>query len=279
MKSSFDSSILDTGKVIKRSYSFLLENAGKTIALLTGIIVTLVTFTEVGLCDVSTTSYTSTLILMLIASYIIYFSLEEAGEKLGRESEEYLNAEAEYNKKRDALRGADIKDLREYLIDYAREELKYRQKNTLLSKGYSFTEYLSWLDGNEYPDGAKRLFKAVKRMKPVALGPGQLMAKEKFERRRELKSPESKKFLLLSLKLIPSTLCMIFTLSIMLGAKDGMTAEFVIESLLKLSTLPIIGLKGYSQGYAYAKGDLVLWIETKSRLIDSYLKLREEKVG
>jgi hypothetical protein len=65
---------------------------------------------------------------------------------------------------------------------------------------------------------------------------------------------------------------MLFTVSIMLGVKDGMTAEFILESILKLSTLPIIGLRGYSQGYAYAKGELTLWLETKTRLIEGYLK-------
>lgn len=279
MKNTIEPSILDTGKVIRRSYSFFLENASKTIALLTGIVVTLVTFTEARMCDVTMASYTSTLILMLIASYIIYFSLEDAGEKLGRESEEYRTADEEFTRRKNALAKTDIKDLREYLITYAREELVYRQKNALLAKDLSYDEYLSWLSGREFDKKATRVFKSVKKMKPVALSPRHLLAKEKFERRAELVSPEYRKITMLVLKLIPSTVCMIFTLSVMLGAKDGMTAEFIIESLLKLSTLPIIGLKGYSQGYNYSKGDLVLWIETKSRLIDSYFTTLGQKVG
>lgn len=277
MKNDFDPSILDTGRMIKRGYSFFLENAGKTVALLTGLIVTLVTFTEVGLCDFTATSYTSTLILMLIASYIIYFSLEESGEKLGRESEEYKRADSEYSDRRARLRSANIGEVREFLLDYAKEELLYRQKNALISKSLSYEEYLEWQGGAEFPRRTRRVFKSVKRMRPVKLTPKQLLAKERFETRCELTNPEYRKILTLVLKLIPSTVCMVFTLSIMLGAKDGMTAEFVIESLLKLSTLPIIGLKGYTQGYAYAKGELVLWIETKTRLIDTFFE-RSKKV-
>ena len=272
MKNTFDSTILDTGRVIKRGYSFFLENAGKTVALLTGFIVTLVTFTEVGLCDVGTADYTSTLILMLIASYIIYFSLEESGEKLGRESEEYRTAAEEYSKRRKILREADVYELRSFLYDYAREELLYRQKNTLMAKGFSTKDYEAWQKGEKFPHRAVRTFRAVKRMRPVKLTPKQLLTRERAEGRSELTSPEGRKLFTLIVKLIPSTVCMIFTLSIMLGAKDGMTAEFIIESLLKLSCLPVIGLKGYTQGYAYAKGDLVLWIETKTRLIDTYIK-------
>ena len=41
------------------------------------------------------------LIMMLIASYVMYFSLEDAGEKLGRETDAYKSANERY----EALRG------------------------------------------------------------------------------------------------------------------------------------------------------------------------------
>ena len=64
---------------------------------------------------------------------------------------------------------------------------------------------------------------------------------------------------------------MIFTVSVMISLKDNMSAASVIEALIKLSTLPIIGLKGYSAGYEYVTESEIEWIETKTRLLDSFL--------
>jgi len=74
------------------------------------------------------------------------------------------------------------------------------------------------------------------------------------------------------IKLIPSTVCTLFTISVMISVKDNLTAAGVIEALLKLSTLPIIGLKGYSGGYEYVTVSEVAWINTKCRLLDAFIK-------
>jgi hypothetical protein len=65
---------------------------------------------------------------------------------------------------------------------------------------------------------------------------------------------------------------MLFTVSVMVSVKDNMTVAGVIEAILKLSTLPIIGLKGYSDGYEYVMNNESAWLETKSRLIEAFLK-------
>lgn len=271
MKTSLEASLLDTGNAVRRGYSFLLENVGKTVAFITGVVVTLVTFTEVGICDFRTASFTSTLTVMLIAAYIIYFSLEDAGEKLGRESDEYNESEKKYKEAKELLSKADISKLRDFLTLYSKEELEFRRRGYLFSHGLADSEYLAYLSGAETSKKAARVCKRAKKMKPVNLTPKQLLSKERFEERSELVSPERRKLTRLIIKLIPSTVCMVFTVSLMLGAKDGMTGEFVIESILKLSALPIIGLRGYAEGYRYAKGELPVWLDTKARLINAFL--------
>ena len=272
MKTGFENSLLDSGQIMKRGYSMLAQNVGKTIALITGIVATLVTFTEIGFCDFGAESFTSTVILMLIASYIIYFSLEDAGEKLGKETEEYQKCEEQYKKERNKLYDTDIGRLRDFCYRYAGEELIYRRKNTLLSYGFSYSDYERFLAGEEFKGRARRVFRRVKRMKPIPLTPRQLLTKERSPSKSELINPEYGKPVRLFLKLIPSTVCMLFTVSVMLSARDGMTPEFILESILKLSTLPIIGLRGYSQGYFYAKSELTLWVQTKTRMIGAFIK-------
>ena len=69
---------------------------------------------------------------------------------------------------------------------------------------------------------------------------------------------------------------MIFTISVMISLKDNLTAAGVIEALVKLSTLPIIGLKGYSSGYEYVRGSEYAWLQTKTRLLEAFIKSKEE---
>ena len=74
------------------------------------------------------------------------------------------------------------------------------------------------------------------------------------------------------LKMIPTTVCTLVTVSLVLKVKSDMNAAVIIDGILKLSSLPIIGFKGYAAGYNYARGTLRLWTETKSRLLDAFLK-------
>jgi len=276
MKSSFDEGLLTSGELMKRGYSLLAENVGKTVAIITGIVAVLVTFTEVGFLDVNTESFTSTLILMLIASYLMYFSLEDAGEKLGRESVEYTEAEKRYDAIRRSISGEMLPSLREFCTEYSKEELSYRRSSLLLSSGYTEEEFEAYLKGKSFPKEAERIFKRVEKMKSIELSPSLLLEKNGKARRSELTDPERHKLPTLLLKLIPSTLCMIFTVSIMITTKEGLTIEGVIEGILKLSTLPVIGLKGYSGGYSYAKYSLTEWLNTKHSLLEAFLK-RESK--
>ena len=68
---------------------------------------------------------------------------------------------------------------------------------------------------------------------------------------------------------------MIFTVSVMISLKENLTVAGVIEILLKLSTLPVIGLRGYAQGYEYATESERGWLDIKSRLLDSFLAARK----
>ena len=63
---------------------------------------------------------------------------------------------------------------------------------------------------------------------------------------------------------------MTVTVSVILTAKSGLSAATVIEGILKLSTLPIVGFKGYAGGYSYIRKSYIPWIETKRRLLQAY---------
>ncbi len=275
MKNSFEDSLIEGGELMKRGYSFLIDNVGKTIALLTAVISVLVVFTEIGFYDFGTERLTSTAIILCMASYITYFSLEDAGEKLGRDSDEYKKATEKYREAKERIGGESIPELRQYIEQYASEELLYRKKACLLSLGLGYSEYEEYKQGKRVGAKERRKFKIIERMKPIKISVAELLSSEKKNAEVEFTNPERRKGARLVLGLVPSTLCMLFTVSIMLSAKSSMGFADVVEGILRLTTLPVFGLRGYTKGYTYAKSECVFWLETKTRFLNSFLKKKE----
>jgi len=277
MKDSFEENLLSSGEFMKKSQSFLIANMSKTVAIITLIIAAIVSFAEVGFSDLSAERFTSTLIMMLLASYVMYFSLEDAGEALGRDSEDYKKSLARYNEYKSKIGGEDIRPLRKFCLDYRNEELEYRKNNTLFSLGYTEDEYEAYRRGEYSSKKSMRELRKVDRLKRASLSAADLLSKGGRRYESELKNPETRKLFNLFLRVIPSTVCMIFTISLMISTRENQSFASVIESLVKLCTLPIIGLKGYNAGYRYATEAELGWLDTKSNLLDCYIKRRENR--
>ncbi|MBR5139607.1 MAG: hypothetical protein IKV16_01005, partial [Clostridia bacterium] len=82
MKTKLEIGLIEGENLLKKSAVMLISNLGKTVAVITLIVATLVTFTDLSFADLSTESFKTSLIMLLLASYLMYFSLEDAGEKL-----------------------------------------------------------------------------------------------------------------------------------------------------------------------------------------------------
>lgn len=269
MKKDIDLTIASSGQLMRRGYTLLAENVGKAVALITAVIAVLVSFTDVGFCDLRADAFTSSVLVMLVASYIIYFSMEDAGERLGREGDEYRAAEEEYNRACAEICAQKIDGLRKYCDNYRDAELEYRRGSALLSLGLSREDYDSYCRGKNVEQ--KRKFKRIKKMRPISLSPALLLSRKRTREQSEVKNPADFRLPKLLLGLIPSTLCTVFTLSVMLTAKSEMTAVTVLESILKLTCLPIIALRGYSCGYSYVTGSESGWLKTKTKLLRAFL--------
>ena len=273
----FEDSILDTAILTKKAAKTLISNAGKIIALLVTAITIAVTFTDISFDGIISKNFTSSLLLLLTSSYIIYFSLEDSGEKCGMETDEYLNAKERYDELRNKISGEDIEPLRDFCYTYSERELKFRRSCALLTAGLELNAPDKFLSGTSFGKATDRILKKIINIKPIVLTPKTLLCREKQHLRSELENPEKRKLLSLIIKLIPSTICMAITVSVILTAKNGMSAEDVISSILKLSSLPVIGFKGYCAGYSYSKHSLSLWLETKSNILEDFLKENSQK--
>jgi hypothetical protein len=272
MKVDFEKSILDSGQIMQKTYSFLVENMGKTVAIITGIIAVLVSFTEIGFCDINSRDFTLNAIFMLICAYIMYFSLEDTGERAGRASAEYIERENEFKAMQKRVDSTKIEKMRDFLKDYRIQEYKYRRENLILTYGMSVEEYENMKSQGRLALKQKRIVRKVEKLNPIDITPKTLLTRSISDSGSEISNPRGMKLFKIILNLIPSTFCMLFTVSIMLNAKDNLTSSDIIDSIVKLTTLPTIALKGYCQGYSYATEALPAWLQTKTNLIEAFLK-------
>lgn len=270
-----EDTLLDSTDLFKKASKAFISNMGKIIAVFVFLLMLAVTFTDVSFLGIFTEDFASSLLLLITSSYIIYFSLEDAGEKHGEDTEEYKRANERYQSQRDKISGSDIEPLRDFCIDYSKRDLEYRRKNLLISLGLSENDLKRVESGDACDKRTVRAFKKYHHLKPAFLTPKLLLSRARISRRSELENPERTKIPMLILRLIPSTVCMTITLSVMLSAKEGLTPTDILNGILKLSALPLIGFKGYSAGYSYIKHSISLFLETKANILEDFLNQKD----
>ena len=96
MSDKFENALLGSGDIMRRAGVALINNAGRAVAFITLAVASIVTFTDLSFAGVGTENFTASVLLMLVSSYLIYFSMEDAGEKTGEDSDEYKAAKAAY---------------------------------------------------------------------------------------------------------------------------------------------------------------------------------------
>lgn len=272
MKRDDQNDLLSLGSMMRSGYSSVIANAGKVIAVITLAMAVLVTFTDVAFSDLTSESFTTTLAVMLMSAYLMYFSLEDAGEREGEESEEFREATKKYLAARERITPDIIDSLRDFCLDYSARELEYRRLSFLGERGYSKNDLAAFKSGKRFPLRARRAFRRAERLRAVRLTPAVLLSRSHGITRSEIADPKGKKIFGALTSLIPSTVCMIFTVSVILTAKEDMTLSTVIDGILKLSALPIVGLKGLLDGYGFARETQSNWLLTKARLLESFLE-------
>ena len=254
----------------------ILENSGKIIATITLVVSALVTFTEISFSAAFTESFTCQMLIMLLSSYLMYFSMEETGERGGEATDSYKNALLRYEGLCAKVSSSEITRLREFLRSYAENDQRYRRQICLMRYGTSYEEY-ERMKASEHPTKReRRIIKQVDGIRPVRLLPHSLLNNERGSNRSELSSPEGHKLFHMIMRLIPTTVCTAFTVSVMLTAKDELSVSGIIEGILKISALPIIGFKGYIAGYKYSRGVKRAYLDTKSRIIEEFISEKEK---
>ncbi|MBR5242238.1 MAG: hypothetical protein IKV20_03775 [Clostridia bacterium] len=261
--------LLDPGDALRRSGLNILGDVGKLVAVITLIVACLVTFTDISFYEIGSKEFTSTLIMMLIGAYLMFFSLEESGERHGERTEDFTEAKDGYRVAVSKIFPSDITPLEKFLEEKREIELLKKRQSYLKSLGY--TQEILFLPHKPATKDERRALRRAMRIKQRAIRPGMLLERDGAPDSTELYNPTAKKLLRIVMKLIPTSACMVFTASVMLSAKGELTAGVIIESLLRLSALPIVGFRGYAFGYRYTKNIRACHLREKTRILEAYL--------
>ncbi len=270
MKSGAERGLEEYSALTKRGYASLISNSGRITALIVALVTVLLTFTDITLTGSGAEGFGPTLIMLLLSSYAIYFSLEDAGEQLGRDGEDFAAAMERYRAAEARIEPRMIGKLRQFCHRHSAEEVEFRRHAYLASHGCTEEEYASYLAGGAVGKGKRILARAAK-IRPLPLTPAMLMTPCRARGRGGLSSPSRERAFSGLLHLLPSTLCMFFTVSVMLTAKEELTAEVIIGGIMKLSALPVIGFKGYAAGYFHVKNTEIGYLNEKTRLLEEFL--------
>ena len=271
MKSALDDRLLECGSLLRRGYSAALSNSGKIIALIVALVSVLVTFTDVSLGGVLGRDTCTTLLLLLISSYVIYFSMEDAGERLGEESDEYREAHRRFAEAVRATTPDMSGALRSFCHRYTEEEARFRRASYLASEGYTAEELEAYQSGATFDKKATRVLRRASRMRQSLITPSMLLGSYGRARAFSLGSPATDKAVSGLVHLLPSSICMIFTVSVILTLKPALDAASVIDGILKLSALPVVAFKGYTAGYYHKRDSEASHLNAKARLLETFL--------
>ena len=278
MKNNNENDLLALGDFMKQGVGYAVSNGGKIIAAITLVVATLATFANVTFANLGGEAFTITLAVMMVSSYVMYFSLEDVGEKEGAECKEYSEAKGKFLAVKGTILPEDIEPLREFCIDYSESELNFRKRNYLCENGLTLSDLESFEKGKKYPLRSRKALKKAGRMKAVKLTVTKLLSISRTTTQSELEPPEKSKFFSTVISLAPSTICTFFTVSIILTTKNELTVSSVIDGLIKLSALPIVGLKGFLDVYRYSKEALSAWFETKTRVLEAFLLKQSKEI-
>lgn len=263
----------------KRTSDVFIRQIGLVTGAITVFVCALLFFTDISMMGIGTKELTGNFITMILASYIMYFSLSDSGELLGRESAEYLEAAREYGAVRDKIGGESLPALSLWCCEYADGELLRRRRRALLAASLSEEDYAAYLDGRgNFSSSRRRALRACSKMKRIKLTPSMLLS-EDAHCGEGLTDPRRSKLLARASALIPTLVCSVVTVSVSLSAKDAMTYTTAVAGLLKLFGLFVVGVKGYYSGYKYSRYAVTLWFDRRRQLLEAYLSSHPVNTG
>ena len=246
----------------------LFTHIGLWVSLLALLIAALATFTNISILSLSAETLTITVAIYAAVTVVIFFSLAEEGERMGRSEAAYQEAEKDLNAAASRVTPAQYASLESFCRRYAESAFSERRARLLLAHGITRAE-------DAPPKAAVR---QLKRLRPLQLNAFMLLGKS-ADADSPLRNPERRRKNRLFLRLTPSLICTCFGIGIAIGVRDTLTLSAILEGIFKLSARLIVGLRGYMQGYLFIGTSEIPFIRAKARLLERFLSETKENTS
>ena len=252
----------------------VLSNLGIVCAVFTFLSVSALFFTDITVSLQGSLSFSIQFLVLLFASYVMYFSLSETGADRARQEKEFGAAKA----RADALhlRFREKGDINSLLLFCNKVSLRETE-----SKRSALLSYYG-LSKKDLADAAsaslsamqKRGLLRVKRMREVRILPSMLLlSREEGGYRPPLaKSPAAAKRHRFIPYLLASLFTAFFSVSVLCEIIINPNPALLVGYISKVFTLVFNGIKGYRAGYCNIAKDTALYLEEQSDLLEEYFK-------
>ena len=252
--------------------STLLDHIGRATAFFAIVICAIFTFTEIALVDISLKKFTVEGIVILVMAMVMYLSLESEGQAYAKGQKGYLDAKGCADALAAKVRGDSLPELRKYLLCVYEDEVHAREERLLLSYGLTRGELEGYRRGERFGKKKSHQLRCVAKTTSRALTPGELLFFEGVGSEEITTAPQKRGHLLGIVRVLPSMLCTLLTVGIMIDLKDGFSLRLVLEGVLKLSALLSMGLRGYLAGVHYVSDVLTPYHKVREKLLDAFLQ-------
>ncbi|MBQ8908165.1 MAG: hypothetical protein IJY71_06235 [Clostridia bacterium] len=253
----------------------VLSNLGIVCAVFTFLAVSALFFTDITVSFQASLSFSLQFLILLFASYVMYFSLSETGADRAKQEKEYC--EAAERARRFRLRFREEGDMRSLLLFC--ERVSHREtlsaRRALLSLyGLSEEALTEKAPSATLSPAQKRGLIRVKRMRQVRITPSMLLwSREEGGYRPPLsKTPAAAKRRRFLPYLFASLFTAFFSVSVLCDIIVNPNPALLVGYVSKMFTLVFNGIKGYRAGYCNVAKDTAVYLEEQSDLLEEYFK-------
>lgn len=255
--------------------STLLDHIGRATAFFAIVICAIFTFTEIAFVDISFEKFTVEGIVILVMAMVMYLSLESEGEAYAKGQNGYLEAKGCADALAVKVRGDALPDLRKYLLHVYEDEVRAREDRLLLMYGLTRAELEKYRQGERFGKKKSHQLRCVAKTTSRALTPSELLFFEGVGGEEITSAPRKRGRFLGIVRILPSVLCTLLTVGVMIDLKDGFSLRLILEGILKLSALLSMGLRGYLAGVHYVGDVLTPYHKVREKLLDAFLQKEE----
>ena len=274
MSSFFPESVQDG----KSNLKSVLSHLGVLSATVTLLAVSALFFTDISLFFQASLEFSLHFLLLLFASYVMYFSLSETGAEQAKKEKEYELVLQRTNKNRLRFREEGTMASLSAFCDSVSERETQNKRKALLS-AFCLTEEDLGAYGPSNPPAAlsslqKRGLRKVARRRAVRIAPPMLLfTREGGGYTAPLaNAPAVSKIRRFLPYLFASAFTAFFSVSVICQIIFEPSPAFLLGYFCKIFTLVFNGIKGYRAGYCNISKDTVSYLSEQNDLLDEYFK-------